>query len=125
MRIAARIVGALWILQGLLLAIEEVMRVMRGEEGVSLGIALLLYAVVVGVGVYVMVQAKGWTVVAVVAAAYQGVSHFIFLSNVWPEFDYSATFSLFVVCLSLATGVLAIAQWTRKGSSGARSMTAS
>ncbi len=113
MKIAAQVVGALWILQGLAMAVEEIMRVVRAEPGVSLGIALLLYAIVVAVGVYIVVRAKGWTIVAVIAAAYQGVNHFISLSNVWPQLDYSAAFSLFVVCLSVVTVILAVAQWTR------------
>lgn len=114
MKIAAQIVGALWILQGFALAAEEIRRVMQAEEGVSLVIALLLYAIVAGVGVYIMARARGWAVVAAVAAVYQGGSHFISLSNVWPQIDYNGAFSLFVVCLALATIILAAAQWIRK-----------
>jgi hypothetical protein len=114
MKIAGQIIGALWILQGLALAAEEIMRVMRAEEGVSLVIALLLYAIVVGIGVYIMVRAKGWTVVAGIAAAYQGGSHFIFLSNMWPRLDYNAVFALLVVSLAIATVILVVLEWASK-----------
>jgi hypothetical protein len=114
MKIASQVIGALWIVQGLALAIEEIMRAMRGEQGISLVVALVLYAIVVAVGAYILARAKGWTIVGTFAALYQGGSHFIGLSNVWPQLDYSAWFSLFVVCLSVATIVVAVVHWTKK-----------
>lgn len=114
-RVASVVIGVLWIAQGLLLSLEETIRVfVRSEEGVPYLAALGLYALVVVVGVFALLRWPGWRIVLAVAALYQGFTHFVYLSNVWPAFDLNLAFAGLVVVLaatSLAFVGLSLLHW--------------
>ena len=103
-RVASVVIGVLWIVQGLLLSLEETVRVfVRSEEGVPYLTALGLYALLIVVGLFAWLRWPAWKIVLTVAALYQGFAHFVYLSNVWPAFDLNSAFASFVVVLSAAS----------------------
>lgn len=105
----ARALGALWILEGVILIGEDAIRAfVRGESGPPFVTSLLIYSLLVVVGGLMFAGVKGWRVVAVLAALYQGGSHFIYLSNEWPTIDVNTTFSLFAVGVAVGTIIVVL-----------------
>lgn len=114
----AKVLGLLWALQGAILIVEESIRAfVRMEPGPPYATAILLYSLLIVVGVLIAMRVRGWALIGSVAALYQGGSHFIYLTNIWPTLDVNTVFSMFVVTLALLTMLFVVVSLSQRAAS--------